>query len=91
MKFKLKTEIETEIQIELPYYFKLSNNVINDSYFAILNEKKFISNWRCEDINFGQYPHAIASLINTPGFQEISKEEFKTSLIQTCNQLINLI
>ena len=91
MKYKVKTEVETEVEIELPYFFKLTNNVINDSYFAILNKNKGISNWRCEDIVLNQYPTSIASLIHTPGFQEISKEEFKTSLIQTCNTLINLI
>lgn len=91
MKYKVKTEIETEVEIELPYYFKLDNKVINPSYFAILNKNKGISNWRCEDIVLHQYPPAIACLINTPGFQEISKEEFKTSFIQTCNNLINLI
>ena len=91
MKYKLKNEVETEIEIELPYYFKLCNKVISDSYFAILNKNKGISIWRCEDIVLNQYPPAIASLINTEGFQEIDKEEFKTALIQTCNQLINLI
>jgi len=89
MKYKLKTEVETEVEIELPYYFKLTNNVISNSYFAILNKNKGISNWRCEDIVVNQYPPAIASLINSPGFEEISKEEFKISL--TRNYLINLI
>jgi hypothetical protein len=91
MKYKLKTEVETEIEIELPYFFKLDNKIINPSYFAILNKNKGISNWRCEDIVVNQYPPAIASLIDSPGFEEISKEEFKISLTQTCNQIINLI
>lgn len=91
MKYKLKTEVETEVEIELPYYFKLTNNVISNSYFAILNKNKGISNWRCEDIVVNQYPPAIASLIDSPGFEEISKEEFKISLTQTFNNILNLI
>lgn len=91
MKFKLKTEIENEIEIELPYYWKISNGVINDSYFAILSENQGISNWRGDNILLNQYPPAIATLINTEGFKEITKEEFKTALTQSCNHLINLI
>jgi hypothetical protein len=91
MKYKVKTEVETEVEIELPYYWKLSNGIIHDSYFAILTENQGISNWRGENILLNQYPPAIATLINTEGFKQISKEEFKTALTQSCNQLINLI
>ena len=91
MKIKLKTEIEKEIEIELPYYFKLTNGVIADSYFAILSENHTISNWRSEDIVVTNYSMHISALINTEGFVEISKEEFKTALTQSCNYLINLV
>ena len=45
MTIKFKTEVENEIALELPLYFKLINGVIQDSYFAIIREDLGISNW----------------------------------------------
>ena len=91
MKYKLKKQIENEIEIELPYFFKLDNKVIDSSYFAIINENLAISNWRKESINVSGSTEHIADLINSENFVQISKEEFKIQLTQTCNTLINLI
>jgi len=91
MKYKIKKQIENEIEIELPYFFKLDNKVIDSSYFAIINENLAISNWRKESINVSSSTEHIADLINSENFIQISKEEFKIQLTQTCNTLINLI
>jgi len=91
MKYKTKKQIETEIEIELPYFFKLDNKVIDSSYFAIINENLAVSNWRKESLNISSSTEHIADLINSENFVQISKEEFKTQLTQTCNKLINLI
>lgn len=91
MKYKFKTEIKKEIEIELPYFFKLKNLVIPDSYFAILSENKAISSWRGSDLCINNYPEHIADMMFNIDAEEISKEEFQTILIQHCNQLINLI
>jgi hypothetical protein len=91
MKYKIKKQIENEIEIELPYFFKLDNKVIDSSYFAIINENLAVSNWRKESLNISSSTEHIADLINSENFVQISKEEFKTQLTQTCNKLINLI
>jgi len=91
MKYKIKKQIENEIEIELPYFFKLDNKVIDSSYFAIINENLAVSNWRKESINVSSSTEHIADLINSENFIQISKEEFKIQLTQTCNTLINLI
>lgn len=91
MKYKTKKQIETEIEINLPYFFKLDNKVIDSSYFAIISEDLAISNWRKEDIKVSRCSEHIASLIHTENFVEITKDEFKIQLTQTCNNLINLI
>jgi hypothetical protein len=91
MKYKLKKQVETETEIELPYFFKLDNKVIDSSYFAIINENLAISNWRKESINVSSSTQHIADLINSENFVQITKEEFKTVLTQSCNNLINLI
>jgi hypothetical protein len=91
MKYKIKKQIENEIEIELPYFFKLDNKVIDSSYFAIINENLAVSNWRKESLNVSSSTEHIADLINSENFVQISKEEFKIQLTQTCNTLINLI
>jgi hypothetical protein len=91
MKYKIKKQIENEIEIELPYFFKLDNKVIDSSYFAIINENLAVSNWRKESLNVSSSTGHIADLINSENFVEITKEEFKIQLTQTCNTLINLI
>jgi hypothetical protein len=91
MKIKFKTEIENEIEIELPLFFKLNNGTIQDSYFAILKEDLGISNWGGRDLLVNRYPEHIAKLTLDKDYKQISEEEFKTMLTQTCNYLINLI
>jgi len=91
MKYKLKKQVETEIEIELPFFFKLDNKVIDSSYFAIISKDLAISNWRKQDIKVSTCSEHIADLINNENFVQITKLEFKIQLTQTCNQLINLI
>jgi hypothetical protein len=88
MKYKFKTEIETEIEIELPYYFKIENSHITDSYFAIISENIGISNWRLNDISSITCPQILTRWIK--GSKQITAEEFKIALTQSCNHLINL-
>ena len=89
MKYKVKTETEHEIEIELPYYFKIVNSHIQDSYFAIISENLGISNWRLNDISSISCPQILTRWIE--GSIQISAEEFKTALTQSCNHLINLV
>lgn len=88
MKYKFKTEVENEIEIELPYYFKIENSHIEDSYFAIISENVGISNWRLNDISSISCPQILLKWIK--GSKQITAEEFKTALTQSCNHLINL-
>jgi hypothetical protein len=89
MKYKFKTEVENEIEIELPYYFKIENSHIANSYFAIISENVGISNWRLNDISSISCPQILLKWIE--GSKQITAEEFKTALTQSCNHLINLI
>jgi hypothetical protein len=89
MKYKFKTEVENEIEIELPYYFKIENSHIADSYFAIISENVGISNWRLNDISSISCPQILLKWIE--GSKQITAAEFKTALTQSCNHLINLI
>jgi hypothetical protein len=89
MKYKFKTEVENEIEIELPYYFKIENSHIADSYFAIISENVGISNWTLNDISSISCPQILLKWIE--GSKQITAEEFKTALTQSCNHLINLI
>ena len=89
MKYKFKTEVENEIEIELPYFFKIENSHIQDSYFAIISENLGISNWRLNDISSISCPQILLKWIK--GSKKITAEEFKTALTQSCNHLINLV
>jgi hypothetical protein len=89
MKFKIETS--EEIEVQLPLYFKLINGVIQDSYFAIIKEDLGISNWGGRDILVSRFPEHIAKLTLDKDYQQITETEFKTSLTQTYNYLINLI
>jgi len=91
MTIKFKTEVENEIELELPLYFKLNNGVIQDSYFALIREDLGISNWGGRDILVNRFPEHIAKLTLDKDYQQITETEFKTALTQTCNYLINLI
>jgi hypothetical protein len=88
MKYKYTIETEHEIEIELPYYFKIENSNIQDSYFAIISENVGISNWRLNDISSITCPQILTRWIK--GSKQITAEEFKTALTQSCNHLINL-
>jgi hypothetical protein len=89
MKYKFKTEIETEINIELPYYFKIENSHMADSYFAIISENLAICNWKINDITSLNCPQVITKFIDKG--KQITSAEFKTAITQSCNHLINLI
>lgn len=89
MKYKFKTEIETEIDIELPYYFKIENSHITDSYFAIISENLAICNWKINDITSLNCPQVITKFIDKG--KQITSAEFKIAITQSCNHLINLI
>ena len=89
MKYKFKTEVENEIDIELPYYFKIENSHIADSYFAIISENLVICNWKINDITSFNCPQVITKYIDKG--KEITAAEFKTAITQSCNHIINLI
>lgn len=89
MIYKYKTEVEHEIEIELPYYFKIENSHIADSYFAIISDKIGISNWLINDITVMGCPQVLTRLI--PKSKQITAAEFKTALTQSCNHIINLV
>ena len=89
MKYKFNTEIEHEIEIELPYYFKIENSHIADSYFAIISENLAICNWKINDITSISCPQVIIKYIDKS--IKISSTEFKTAITQSCNHIINLI
>ena len=89
MKYKFKTEIENEIEIELPYFFKIENSHIADSYFAIISEYLGITNWKINDITSLNCPQVLLKWIQ--GSKQISAAEFKTAITQSCNHLINLV
>ena len=92
MKYKFTIETEQEMEIELPYFFKIKNGgLIDDSYFAILSESVGISNWGKKDISVIYCPQILIKYITYPESTCISLEEFKLHITQNCNQIINMI
>jgi len=89
MKYKYAIETEHEIDIELPYYFKIENSHIADSYFAIISENLAICNWKINDITSLNCPQVISKFIDKG--KVITASEFKTAITQSCNHIINLV
>jgi hypothetical protein len=80
MKYTYTVSIEKETEIKIPLYFKLTNGIIPDSYFAILKEDLAISNWMGKDITYHNHPSVIAKHLSNPEFVELTAEEFKEAM-----------
>jgi len=89
MKYKYKTEIEHEINIELPFYFVI-NQYNTSTYYGIISESNCMMLSR-NNIYIFENPDSTLNLINSEFYVKISSGEFKTALTQKCNHLINLI
>ena len=85
MKHKIITQVETEIEIELPIYFKVN---LFDGYFSI-KENQVIIIWANTGVNISYFPDVYFKYMNEPSFEKITEAEFKTKLVQECNLLIS--
>ncbi len=85
MKHKVITQVETEVEIELPIYFKVTEF---NAYFS-LKENKAIIIWGDTAINTSYFPDVYFRYLNEKSYQQISEAEFKTKLVQECNLLIS--
>jgi len=89
MKYKFKTEIEHEIEIELPFYFKITQYNTSTYYCITLQESTMMLSRN--NIYMFESFDTILTLINSEFYVKIDSTEFKTALTQKCNHLINLI
>lgn len=85
MKHKIITQVETEIEIELPIYFKVTEF---NAYFS-LKENSAIIIWRDTAINTSYFPDVYLRYLNEKTYVKITEAEFKTKLVQECNLLIS--
>jgi hypothetical protein len=85
MKHKFITQVETEIELELPIYFKVTEF---NAYFS-LYENKAIIIWGDFSINTSNYPDVYFRYLNEKTYVKITEAEFKTKLVQECNLLIS--
>lgn len=85
MKHKYTTQIENEIEVELPLYFKVNEF---DGYFSI-KENQVIVIWGNTGVNISNFPEVYLKFLNNKSYESITESEFKTKLIQECNNLIS--
>ena len=85
MKHKYTTQVENEIEVELPLYFKVNEF---DGYFSI-KENQVIVIWGNTGVNISNFPEVYLKFLNDKSYEAITEAEFKTKLIQECNNLIS--
>jgi hypothetical protein len=89
MKVKTKQTVETEVEVQLPYFFK---NTITGSIYAVLTEKCSLV-IREREISTFTYAQPVAQFIGNNDCQQITAEEFTTAFdnhLQSLGQLKSL-